>query len=72
MLLKLARFSKFVAKYEYYPLLIGFIALVSAIINGGAIRALALFIVVVCFILSAIALLKNKLCKMTGEDPEIR
>jgi hypothetical protein len=69
----LARFSKVIAKYEYYPLLIGFIGLGSAIgYHGTFYEALGIFVFSVCAILSLFAALSRWLCKKAGIDPKIR
>ena len=72
MLKALARFSKVIARYAYYPILIGFISLLSAIVNRGkpfAVLGWTLF--GVCAVLSAISFLSGWLCKKAGIDDRI-
>lgn len=69
----LAKFSKVVAKYEYYPLLIGFIGLGSAFAyHDSAYRVVGIAVFSICAVLSLIAALSKLLCKWAGVDPKIR
>jgi hypothetical protein len=69
----LAKFSKLVAKYEYYPLLIGFVGLASAIANRDSLfRAVGIIVACASGLLSLIALFSKWLCKRAGIDPKIR
>lgn len=73
MLKTIAHYSKIVAKYSYYPLLIGFISLLAAIINDGSGRgALCWFIFGVCAALSIFSFMSGWLCKKAGIDSKIR
>ncbi len=68
-----AKFSKVIAKYAYYPLLIGFIGLGSAIGYHDTFFAVIGFtLFTVCTALSLIAALSGWLCKKAGIDPKIR
>lgn len=72
MLRSIAEFSKAVKKYAYYPLLIGFIALLSAIVNYGkpfSIIGWSMF--AICGVLSTIALLSKWLCRKAGISDRI-
>ena len=69
----LAKFSKVIAKYEYYPLLIGFVGLGSAIAyHDSFFHVAGIFVFSVCAILSLFAALSKWLCKKAGIDPKIR
>ncbi len=69
----LAKFSRVIAKYEYYPLLIGFVGLGSAIAyHDSFYRAVGIAVFSLCAILSLFAALSKLLCKWAGIDPKIR
>ena len=68
----LARFSKTIAKYAYYPMLIGFIALCSVAVNRGKpLGALSTLVAAVCDVLCIVALLSKTLYKKAGIDDKI-
>ena len=72
MLKKIAEFSKVIAKYSYYPIFIGLISVISAIVNRGkplAVLAWALF--VVCGALSVFSFLSSWLCRKAGISDKI-
>lgn len=71
MLKSFARFSKQVAKYSYYPMLIGFIALGAAIAYDGPQAFLGWTVAAICAVFSLIALLSSKICKKAGIDDRI-
>lgn len=71
MLKALAEFSKTIKKYAYYPLIIGFIALGSAVVYDGAQAYLGYAVAAVCALLSLLALCSSKLCKKAGIDDRI-
>lgn len=73
LLTALAKFSKTIAKYEYYPLLIGFVGLGSSIAYHDTFyRVIGFAIFTICAILSLIAALSKWLCKKAGIDPKIK
>ena len=73
MLKSIARLSKTIAKYSYYPILLGFICLLAAIVNdGNALSALSWFLFGVCAVLSVFSFMSGWLCKKAGIDPKIR
>lgn len=71
MLKSFARFSKLIAKYSYYPMIIGFIALGSAVAYNGLQAYLGYAVAGVCAALSLIALLSSKICTKAGIDDKI-
>lgn len=73
MLKSLAEFSKVIAKYAYYPMLIGFISIVSAFVySGTSFSYLGLVLAVICLLLSLLAAFSKKLCAKAGIDDKIR
>lgn len=71
MLKSFARFSKQIAKYSYYTMIIGFIALGAAVAYDGLQAYLGYGVAAVCAVLSLIALLSSKICKKAGIDDKI-
>lgn len=71
MLKSFARFSKLIAKYAYYPMIIGLIALGAAVAYDGLQAYLGYVVAAVCAALSLIALLSSKICKKAGIDDKI-
>lgn len=73
MLKAIAGFSKVIAKYAYYPMLIGFIAVCSAFVyRGDAYSYVGMTVAVVCAVLTVLGFLSKKLCHMAGIDDKIR
>jgi hypothetical protein len=73
MLRAIANFSKTIAKYSYYPLFLGFICLLAAIVNDGkALAGLCWFLFGVCAALSIFSFMSGWLCRKAGIDPKIR
>lgn len=71
MLKSFARFSKLIAKYSYYPMIIGFIALGAAVAYDGLQSCLGYVVAAVCAALSLIALLSSRICKKAGIDDRL-
>lgn len=71
MLKSFAYFSKQIAKYSYYPMIIGFVALGAAVAYDGLQAYLGCAVAAVCAVLSLIALLSPKICKKAGIDDKI-
>ena len=73
MLKKIAYWSKVVSKYSYYPIFLGIIAILAAIVNDGKpLAGLSWFLFAVCAVLSVFSFLSGWLCKKAGIDPTIR
>ena len=73
MLKSIARASKTVSKYSYYPIFIGLLSLCAAIANNGNMREILCWILFgVCAALSVFAFMSKYLCKKAGIDPRIR
>ena len=73
MLKAIANFSKIVAKYAYYPMLIGFIAVCSAFVyRGDAYSYVGMAVAVICAALTILSFFSKKLCRMAGIDEKIR
>ena len=71
MLKSIAEFSKTVKKYSYYPMIIGFAGLCSAIAYEGSMAYLGITVAAVCALLSIFAIFSYKLCKKAGIDDKI-
>lgn len=72
MLKAIAKFSKLVAKYSYYPILLGFVGIGSIIANRGeAFSVVGYIFTSLCAVLCLIALLSRFLCRKAGIDEKI-